>query len=62
MLKFTAGAICGWVAARSLPPAPLAPPTLDEITQLTYKAKTYYDKLLHKLQDEHKEQDEHKKN
>ena len=53
MLKFTAGAICGWVAARTLPPAPLAPPTLEELTQLTYKAKTYYDKLLHKLQDEH---------
>tara|TARA_B110000285_G_scaffold60625_1_gene69592 strand:- start:9415 stop:9594 length:180 start_codon:yes stop_codon:yes gene_type:complete len=56
MLKFTAGAICGWVAARSLPPAPLAPPTLDELTQLTLKAKTYYDKLLNKLVDEHKEE------
>ena len=56
MLKFTAGAICGWVAARSLPPAPLAPPTLDEITQLSLKAKKYYDKLLNKLVDEHKEE------
>jgi hypothetical protein len=56
MLKFTAGAICGWVAARSLPPAPLSPPTLDELTQLTLKAKTYYDKLLNKLVDEHKEE------
>ena len=56
MLKFTAGAICGWVAARSLPPAPLAPPTLDEITQLTLKAKTCYDKLVNKLMDEHKDE------
>ena len=54
MLRFTAGAIFGWVAARSLPPAQLAPPTLDEIAQLTHKAKTYYDKLITKLQDEDK--------
>lgn len=53
MLKFTAGAIFGWVAARTLPPAPLAPPTVDELTQLTLKAKEYYDNLITKLQDEH---------
>jgi hypothetical protein len=54
MLKFTAGAICGWVAARTLPPAPLAPPTLDELTQLTLKAKECYENIITKLQDEHK--------
>ena len=49
MLKFTAGAICGWVAARSLPPAPLALPTFEEVIQLTHKAKTYYENLVTKV-------------
>lgn len=52
MWKFTAGTVCGWIAARSLPSAPLAPPTLDELTQLTLKVKTYYDKIVIKLQEE----------
>lgn len=54
MLKFTTGAICGWVAARTLPPAPLAPPTLDELAQLTLKAKEYYDKMIIKIQQDYK--------
>jgi len=51
MLKFTAGAVCGWIAARSLPPAPLAPPTLEEITQLSHKIKTFYKQIVDKLEE-----------
>lgn len=51
MLKFTAGAICGWIAARTLPPAPLAPPTLEELTHLAHKAKVTYEEIVIKFQD-----------
>ena len=51
MLKFAAGAIVGWIAARSVPPAPLAPPTLDELVLLAQKGKVYYDKAVQKIQE-----------
>jgi|TARA_B110000858_G_C17806883_1_gene478553 hypothetical protein len=52
MLKFAAGAIVGWIAARSVPSAPLAPPTLDELVLLAQKGKVYYDKAVQKLQEQ----------
>lgn len=51
MLKFTAGAILGWTAAKTLDNKPLAPPTLEEILLLTAKGKCYYEKVLKKWQD-----------
>tara|TARA_B110000879_G_C11014528_1_gene448401 strand:+ start:271 stop:462 length:192 start_codon:yes stop_codon:yes gene_type:complete len=51
MLRFSAGIVCGWIAARSLPPAPLAPPTFDELTQLTITFREYYDKFVTAIQD-----------
>lgn len=51
MLKFTAGAILGWTAAKTLDNKPLTPPTLEEFILLTAKGKYYYEKALKKIQD-----------
>ena len=38
MMKYTAGAICGWVAARSLSDKPIVPPSTEELAILAEKA------------------------
>ena len=54
MLKFVVGTVVGWVAARSLPAAPLAPPTLEELTELARQSQTHYDKFIQKIQEDTK--------
>ena len=51
MLKFAAGVVCGWVAARSLSPSvdAFATPSLDELTLLAQKAKKKYDDIIKKI-------------
>ena len=54
MLKFTAGAVVGWVSARVLPSPKhstdrLKPPTLEEIQILVQKAKDTTNKIIEKL-------------
>jgi hypothetical protein len=54
MFKFLVGTVVGWVAARSLPTAPLAPPTLEELTELARRGQTHYDNFIQKIQEDTK--------
>lgn len=57
MLRFLAGMVTGWVAARSLPPSssnPLSFPTVDELGILTLKVKD----ILRNLQESIKKNNE----
>ncbi len=51
MLKFTAGAILGWTAARTLDNKPFMLPTLEELLLLTAKGKALYENTLKQIQD-----------
>ena len=58
MLRFTAGAVLGWVAARSLPPAELAPPITDELFLLARKLQVVYEFMAKKLEQDCKNKSE----
>jgi len=54
MLKFTAGAVVGWISARMLPPPKevterLAPPTVEEIQILVRKTKNAVNRWIEKI-------------
>lgn len=51
MFKFAAGTVVGWIAARSLEPAPLAAPTLEELVLLAVQSQESYDKAVRKLRE-----------
>jgi hypothetical protein len=50
MLKFTAGAICGWVAARSLSGDEIVPPSTEEIAILAKRATDFVTNVAEKIQ------------
>jgi len=51
MMKYTAGAICGWVAARSLSDKPIVPPSTDELAILAKKASVFVATFSEKMKD-----------
>ncbi len=60
MLKFTAGAILGWAAARTLDNKPMAPPTLEELLLLTHKGVAMYENTLKQIQNSDATPPQHK--
>jgi len=52
MLKFTAGVVTGWIAARSLNNDKILPPTIKELSTLAEKITVLYEKAITKIKDQ----------
>jgi|TARA_B110000091_G_C13625596_1_gene394838 hypothetical protein len=52
MLKFAAGAMCGWVAARSLSGEQDVPPSTAEVAMLAQKLADYVGQISEKMKEQ----------